>query len=462
MSAPGESNGGDLVPHLFSSAVALLTVRLTGLAIQILVFLLIVSLLPIADVGRYAVINAVWVLVRRLAPLGLDHASMRFVPTYLARDQAGYAADFETRARRTVALIGITLAAAIGAAGMGLEALSVAQLSPTVYLTIAAAVPAYALIGLFVGQLRARTLSFWSQFPESVVLQLGLGLGLIAAKLSDAASLESTLLAQTASAWLTLGVYLMVHGRHRLGPPTRLPAEEWRDVHKMARGVFLTLLVAGMASRSPVMIVSAVLGPAAAAIMETAQRFGQLSSLGTWAVGASVSPLLSSAHARGDWAQRQKLFTLGSWLAFVPALGILAVLTIFGQWFIVNFVGVAYEAAYWPMLLICASNVVNASAGLAMYLYFMTGHERNVLGFSMADFAVVIVGVTVLSAVIGVTGAATAILLGTIVRDIGMSTLLRRYLDMHSGVWSWQGLRSVSRIAAEAARQSLSAIRMLF
>lgn len=462
MSTRGGSNGGNLARHLFSSVVILLATRVTGLILQVLVFLLITRLLPIADVGIYAVINAVWLLVRMLAPLGLDQASMRFVPTYLARDQAGYAADLEARARRTVALVGTTLAAAIGAGGMGLEALSVAQLSPTVYVTIAVAVPAYALIGLFVGQLRARQLSFWSQFPESVVLPLGLGVGLIAAALSDAASLESTLLAQAASAWLALGVYLTVHGRHRLGLPTPMLAEERREIRKMARGVFLTLSVTGLAARLPVIIVSAVLGPAATAIMETAHRFGLLPTLATWAVGASVSPMLSSTHARGEWAQRQKLFTLGSWLAFIPAFGILAILAVFGQWFIVNFVGVAYEAAYWPMLVICGANVVNASAGLALNLYFMTGHERTVLIFSVAEFAMVIVGVTVLSAVIGVTGAGVAILLGTIFRDIGMNMLLRRYLDMHSGVWSWQGLRSVRRIAAEVARQGLSAIRALF
>jgi O-antigen/teichoic acid export membrane protein len=441
------STGGDRPLHvLFSAAGVLLVLRGVGLVLQVLVFLLITRLLPIEAVGVYAVVNTGWYIAKGLGSLGLGQASLRFIPHFLANDKKGFAAQLEKVTRRIVATIAIATAAVTLVAGLSAKGLGVVDLQVGVLVAAALGVPAYVLILLLSNQLRARNFVFWSVFPEAVVLHSTQVVAMGVVWYLDAVTLEVVLFAQVFAAWVVLGTYLVVDRTNRLGAPVALPLAEWRQIRRVARGIFMTTVVTLLANRSPLFIVSAILGAPAAAILETANRFGQLPNLATWAVGAGVSPMLSAAHGRGDRGKLQDLFTFGSWLAFAPVMLYLALLTIFGPWLIATLFGADYAEAYVPMLLVCTSTVITASAGMATFLYFMTGYEQTAFVFSLAKLVIQIGASVGLGLFYGVSGVAAAMLIGSIVRDIGMSTLLGRHLNMHAGVWSWAGVRSVGRI----------------
>jgi len=99
-----------------------------------------------------------------------------------------------------------------------------------------------------------------------------------------------------------------------------------------------------------------------------------------------------------------------------------------------------YKVAYWPVIFICATSVVNASAGLVSNLFLMTGQERTVLGFGTALLSIVCVGGFLLGYPLGAIGIALALFIASAVRDLGMAYLLRRRLGIVGGVWSKRGV----------------------
>lgn len=442
MSASPPNPAGEPSPlyRLLTSSGTILGVRGGGLVLQLLVFLLITRLLPIETVGYYAMINAGWLMARFLGPLALDQASMRFLSVFMERGQGDLATGMEQWSFRVVlgcaGVVGL-LIAGVGAVAIEMGLLEVPM---AVVAVVAVVVPIYAFMGLLVGQLRARQFAFWAQFPESALLPLVMGIGVSAIAATATLDLFTLLVAQAASVVVATGVCLLVRRPHRASVVGRFPPAERRRVREMAGPTWLSLAVNDLASRLLVFIAGGVVGPAGGALIEAAQRFGGLPSLVTWAMGISVSPTLSLEFDKKNLRRCGEIVSLGSWIAFLPGLAFLVVLIFIGKPMLVWLVGPGYGDAYWPMVLICAAIVVNASAGLASNAMLITGHERTVFWFSAAKLAIVAVGGLTFGMAFGAVGIAAAFLVGWVVRDIGLTILLDRRLGIRGGVWSIQGL----------------------
>ncbi|MBT5899345.1 MAG: hypothetical protein HOH61_25845, partial [Rhodospirillaceae bacterium] len=199
-------------------------------------------------------------------------------------------------------------------------------------------------------------------------------------------------------------------------------------------------------SRLPLIFVSAIIGTPAAALYEAAQRIGALGTLGTWAAGNAVSPMLSDAHARKQTARMQDLLIASSWTALLPAFIILLCLMPWGGW-VLQLFGADYTAAHGALLALAGFAAINASAGLASHTFNMTGHEGIVLRFNGAQLLTILILAPLLTHLMGITGAALAVLLASIVRDVGMSLLLPSKLGLSPGVWSRLGARRALELA---------------
>jgi len=420
----------------------ILGLRIVGIVLQLAVFLLIARLHPIVEVGIYAAANGIWVIARNLNLLGLGQTGMRFIPAFLATGEAGKARAFELGTRRVVLLVAVATGALVLAVGLGLERSGVFEMPVAVIPMVAAAIPAYAMLGLLGSQLRARGRVRGAQLPESIILPLSLAVLIELGAMTGTITILWTIFSQAASAYLVWLIYGLLDRRVESQRPSALPKETWREVRAVAMNILGSLSLNILANRGPVLVVSAVLGPAAAGLYEIAQRFGMLGTIVTWAAGLAAGPMYADAHVRGDKGRLQSLLDVSSWTAFLPALAIFAFLVVFGQWAL-GIVGSGYVDAYPAMLFLCGASLVNAAGGLTSNVFYVTGFERIALKFSGAKLAVVLVGVPLLGTLFGVTGAAASVTIGSAVRDLGMSTLLPRTLGIVPGLCSRHGLMNV-------------------
>jgi len=420
----------------------ILGLRIVGLLLQLAVFLLIARLHPVVEVGVYAAVNGVWLIARNLNSLGLGQTGMRFIPAFLATGEAGKARAFELGTRRVVGFVAVATGALVLAVGLGLDWAGVFEMSAAVISIAAAAIPAYAMFGLLASQLRARGGVRSALLPESIVLPMTLAALIELGAMTGTTTIVWTIFSQAASAYVVWLIYVLLDRRGEPKRPSSLPKGTWREIRATAMNIFGSHSLTILAERSPVLIVSAILGPAAAGLYEIAQRFGLLGTIVTWAAGLAAGPMYADAHARGDKGRLQSLLVVSSWTAFLPALAVFAFLIVFGQWGL-GIVGSGYVDAYPAMLFLCGASLANAAGGLSSNVFYVTGFERIAFKFSGAKLVVVLLGVPLLGTFFGVAGAAASVTISSVVRDFGMSALLPRTLGIVPGLCSRHGLMNV-------------------
>lgn len=420
--------------------------RLANVPLQFALFTLIAWRYSLAQVGIYALFNAAWFFARQLGPMGLEQSSLRFIPALIAEGREAQAYRFERRARQ---LVFLTIGALSLVAAALIHLWDIAALSGVSGWQFAvglAALPGYALVALLAGQFRARGEIRSGQWPDSILVPLVAMAVIQAAHLAGQTSLFWLLGAHAVAVWCAVGAYWLLSLFHPSQPQAPLTAAEVQNI----RATSLTIALGGgvnvLSGRLPLILVSAMIGAPAAALYEAAHRIGALGTLGTWAAGAAVSPMLSDAHARRQQQRLQDLFIAACWTAALPAAGILLVLLPWSE-AVLSLFGPQYTQAHWALLALAAFAAINASAGLTGNLFNMTGHEGTVLFFNMAQLLSILILAPPLIHFAGLAGAALAVVGGVIIRDIGMSILLPAKLALFPGVWSRQGVQRAFALA---------------
>jgi len=417
---------------------------------QVLIFALIARTQPLEIVGIYAVVNALWLLWRALGPLAFDQAAYRFIPTYISNKEPGKIYGFFLHSVSAAFKSGV-FGTAVCCVLAALSHLLGAPFRPDIAVLLiifGLALPAYALIGLYVGILRSTGSLAAAQLPESVVLQAAFGIFVLFLWVSNETTLVMLAAAQMVAAISVALLYAIVWRRYaRILPQTMLSNQERSDITGMRKSVLATLAVTEISVRSPVAIVSLVLGPAAAALLEAAQRFGTLGSLTTWAVGTVVSPLLAQTYSKGDLNQVQNLYSLASILQTGCSLGLLIALFWWGEWVLTTILGVDFGAASIPTVLLAIATLVNASGGVASIYLTMTGREMTVFQFSISRLIAILAFVPFLGWTLGVSGVAGALILGSILRDIGLTAYVAGRTSLRPGIWSTHELLRLARLA---------------
>lgn len=421
-----------------SNAGWIVGLRLANVPLQFALFTMIAWHYSLPQVGTYALFNAAWFFSRQLGPMGLEQSSLRFIPVLLAEGRDAHARRFEHRARQ---LVFLTISIISLAAGMLIYLLDIANLSGLTGWQFAAglaALPGYALVALMAGQFRARGKIRAGQWPDSVLVPVVAMVIIQAAHVAGQASLFWLLGAHTVAVWCAAGVYWLLSVAHLSGPQAALTAAEVRDIRATSWTIALAGGINVLSNRLPLIFVSAIIGTPAAALYEAAHRIGALGTLGTWAAGAAVAPMLSDAYTRKQQDRLQDLLIAACWTALLPALVILLGLTLWGD-FVLSLFGTQYAPAHGALLALAVFAAINASAGLTSNTFNMTGHEGIVLRFNGAQLLTILILAPLLTHLAGITGAALAVICATIVRDIGMGLLLPAKLDLSPGVWSKTG-----------------------
>ncbi len=424
------------IPHLGFVVAAGWTLgfRILGMAMQVGVFVLIVRLHDLPTVGLYAVVNGLWMINRLLGAMGLDAATWRYEVELLTDGRTAEARGFEIKTRRIVLAWNLAAAFVLFLVGLAAMQLDLFTVSPVAIAICGLGLPVYAMIGVLNSQLRARKRIQAAQFPESVLPHAVLGILLLAGLPWIEPGLVWLLSAQVMAATTVVLTYLILDRRHR-GPVEAPSPAYWREARHTAWRILAGRAVTALADRGPVIMVSSLLGGAAAALYETAQRFGLLGTVTTWAAGVAVTPMFAEANAKGERAKLRSLLIMGSWLAVLPSLAIFAFLAAFGDWALVWLVGADYEAAHGAMVFLAGAAAINAAAGLSTNLLNVTGHERVVLVCSALKLAVVVVGVPLFGFGFGIAGAAAAVTLGALLRDGGAASRLKPALAITPGLW---------------------------
>jgi O-antigen/teichoic acid export membrane protein len=426
----GRSDGG----RMLGATVSALVIRALAVASQVGVFALAARSLEMSEVGVYAVINTIWTMWRQLGPLGFDQLTLRAVPAYRAanREDLALAADWFAFRRVLSASLLLALLIMIGQCVVGDGLFR----DPVAVLLMSMGLPAQAAIGLLASQMRARERLARSLIPEAIIVQPGLLAAVLVMWCFGSLSLEMLLSAQVALMSVSALLYFFMW----IPPPGAagtLSASDRRRHARLAAEIFASLLANALQARFAPIAVAVMLGPAAAAVMEVAMRIAYISSQITWAVSVAVVQAMSRAIAICDRLHLEKLITVASRLAFIPAATLLVIMVIGGHEVIDLLFGHSFRPAYWPAILVSAAAAINARYTPASLVFLLSGGQKTVLWFTLAALATIISGIVASAALWSeatteILGASASTLASVIVRDVGLRLVLYRHIEAFS------------------------------
>jgi O-antigen/teichoic acid export membrane protein len=143
-------------------------------------------------------------------------------------------------------------------------------------------------------------------------------------------------------------------------------------------------------------------------IYRVASQLAAVVIFGMQAVSAIQGPHIANLFAKGDLKKLQHMITRSTQAILMVAVPVVIVIILFGTFIIRTIYGVAYEAAYLPLVILCLGQLFNASMGSVASLLNMTGHERDTTKSVLVG---AMVNVTLNLALVpfwGMSGAATA------------------------------------------------------
>jgi O-antigen/teichoic acid export membrane protein len=406
---------------LIASSVLLSLSRGAGVVLQALTLLFLVHTLPIEDVGVFGLVYASLGLVRYLGPFGTDVVALRRIAREDGRSSSPEAQAISWASLVVTGIVSllVSMISVLLFVTTGLGTLSASEIAAT-----ALAVPAFALMGAFAGQIRGFGKNLAAQIPEAIGLHVAFAATIALLAGTQMLGRDAALVGLSISAWAIAATYAAI--RLRIGASWSLPSK--REIVRLSReglGVFQALGLTALCTRAPLFLASLLLGPASTALIDVASRFGRVPEITTNSISITSSARFANEAASDGRAVLLTLRT-SAVLAAVPALFWLMLVAVGGPLAIETLLPPAYSAVYVPMLLITLAVAVNAVFGLASTLLLMSQREEAVRFYSVVQLLVVTGSALLLAPLVGVSGVALSALLGAIVRDGGMMTAVLR------------------------------------
>lgn len=414
--------------------------RIGGIALQLLWFVILVRLMPQESVGVYSVINSCWILVRALGPLGYDTAFIREGGALIARHDYAQATGLFRYGLKQAAKINILLYA-LAAGGMMLLNLFATEVSHATLIISLLGALAYLLFGFYSSAMLALEKQVAAHALESLVLPITIIGVTLALHFSDHLTLDTMILSQVGiAALIALAYHLLTHLNYGKSND-KISSERGREFSALARRMFGTLAFNNLNVRLPVIVSPLIIGTAGTALLEAAIRFASLLGVVQWCAAFVIAPKLSKVDASKEPQTLQNLLVVGCWLVFTPCLALFLALLFGGKLLLWLTAGELYLPAYGPMMVLALGYLVNTSSGPTTHFFMMLGHEKTAFRISASETVLTMLMLFALGHMMGIYGISLGMALGLAYRNFWLNYQLEPLTGLYSGVWSLRGCK---------------------
>jgi len=149
-------------------------------------------------------------------------------------------------------------------------------------------------------------------------------------------------------------------------------------------------------------------------------------------INTILAPQFASLFAQGEMKKLQRLVTTSARLALFFNLAATLVFIFFGKFLLALLFGPELVAAYVPLLIILAGQMVNSMAGSVGFLLNMTGHEKDVMKALGISVVLSVIVNLIFTPLWGINGAALATALSLIFIQIYQYIIVRQKLKINS------------------------------
>lgn len=399
-------------------------------------YMVIARLIGVESFGYYVYVLGWISVIMCVSKLGLDSATLRFLPAYSAkRDWPRYQGFVRFSVWMTTA-VSLLTALVLGAVTFVFEDRFSPELRLTFFLGSLVLI-ARTVMEMNAFRLQALKAIIQSYVPQHLALPLLLvaGVAVVWAFLKD----------QTGSHHV-MGIYFAATTFLAIITWFLLKQIDFREAVRRIyeprywfRVCLPLLLVTGMArllTRIDVLMLGAIDSTDSAGIYSAASEISTLISFGLIAANAIMAPMIAELHSEGriDELRRSiRLCALGLMIFTIPAA---LVILLFGRW-ILGLFGADFVEGYSALAILCLGQFFNAFAGPVGLLMTMTHYEKSAAGiFAFAVLANVALNASLIP-VLGIKGAAIATTTTTILWNALMLLFVWSKLRIDTTIFCW-------------------------
>jgi O-antigen/teichoic acid export membrane protein len=184
--------------------------------------------------------------------------------------------------------------------------------------------------------------------------------------------------------------------------------------------------------QASILILGLFVSAADVGVYRVAAQTSLLAAFGLDAVNMVVAPRFATLFARGEAERLQRLVTASARVILAFSLVVTVGFVVFGKPFLRLVFGAPYEAAYLPMVILLAGQLVNSATGSVGALLNMTRNERETAkGMAVAAASNVALNLALIP-ILGTAGAAMATAASLVTWNVLMWRSVRRRLGVNS------------------------------
>jgi len=139
-------------------------------------------------------------------------------------------------------------------------------------------------------------------------------------------------------------------------------------------------------------------------------------------------------YVQRDTRTLQSLVTKSTRLIFLWAFGVALAILLFGKELLVWLVGEQFAGAYPPLVILAVGRLVSVAAGPVTLMASMTHHEKDGVRALWLSVVLNIILNALLIPDYGITGAAAATMTSLVLRNVYLSYMLTRRINIRCGI----------------------------
>ena len=376
-----------------------------GHLINLLAQIALARWLGVSEYGEYSYVVSWTVLLTVLAGLGLNTATVRFIPSYSATSSWGLARGFLKNAYLgTIAgSVGIAILAdlLILLASGGAPSSSAQVMMIGMWL-----LPAATVIELQTSIARAYQRITVAYLPGRILRYVIVvsGVAVLLALGVDITSREVVLVTVGGLTVLAVVQFLFLRRNLKIEDSARYDTGGW---WRVAMPLLASNMLQESLRRTDILLIGIVMDSRNVGIYTVATRIASLVTFILASVNTIAGPMIASTHARKDKAQLQKLLSLIAHGTFWPSIVLTLALAVVANP-LLGYFGPEFRDGHVVLLILLCGQLINATAGSVGAVLNMTGHHRDAVRVLGVSAGVNLVAVFVGIQLGGIVGAAIA------------------------------------------------------
>ncbi len=424
---------------LLKGSALVFGIQIAGQVISYVNQIILVRAIGSAELGNFVYATNMVMLLAALVAFGYQQGAIRFVVDGEARSDPAYVRGY-VRLGMLIALAGSLI---LGGGGILIWLMSdrsgqTAFAHPALPIALCL-LPVLSLMTLYGTVGRALKLFTVSFLPNSLIRPVGILVFILSAIAIGFEYTALTLIVVfivimcAGVAWQA--IIVIRHINRRFDVPER--TYETRLWVLTGFQLLVFGLAEGQLPRISVALSGALLSPTDVAILNICFTYVSPVALGLFALNSVMAPNASKLYAESKTDELQRLIAHLCHFRLWPCLLAVAILIAAGPWLLRIF-GPEFEAGYSTLILIAIARVIIAAFGPQAFMVTFMGLQRGAMVIFLVSVAVLIGLTFVLLPTFGLVGSGIAVLLTTVMWNVGLHVLITSKSGLIPSILCWQ------------------------